>query len=249
MKLQKEFSIISKETMPSTNDYAKIMVESGPVEDGTLIYTPHQTKGRGQRSTKWYSEPGDSLTFSMIFQPNFLKASYQFYLTKAVSVGLLQGLFNITGIEDFTIKWPNDLYYKNLKLGGVLIENSLSKDLISYCVVGVGINLNQKEFPNSLPNPVSLRQIADLCYDSRETMLPLAEAIWNYYILLKNGHFGNINQQYEQSLFLLNQFHQFQLSEGWGISGKIKGVDEQGFLKLEDGNGKLHKFDLKSIQF
>lgn len=249
MNDQMQFPVITKETLASTNDFALKLVEEGISEEGTLVHAKHQTQGRGQRSTSWHASPGDSLTFSLICYPNFLKAHRQFYLTQVVALGLVRGFSELTGLEGFVVKWPNDIYFHGQKLGGVLIESSLSKDVIKASVMGIGINLNQIQFPDDLPNPVSLYQITGSQYDSKAVMHQLAKWIWNFYEKLRQGSFEAIKNQYEQALYLLNQRHQFELPEGGSIIGEIRGVDEEGYLKIEQEDGRLRNFDLKEIRF
>eukprot|EP01137_Pigoraptor_chileana_P015025 Opistho-2@5140 len=107
-----------------------------------VIITDNQTAGRGQRGNVWEASIGENLTFSLILKPNFLKASEQFQLNVAVSLGVLDCLSEYID-EDLKVKWSNDIYFQNQKMGGILIENTLQGYQIGYSVIGIGLNINQ----------------------------------------------------------------------------------------------------------
>jgi len=114
---------VLKET-GSTNNYLKdLLSNSKPVNEGTVIMAESQTAGRGQQQNRWHSEPFKNLTFSLLLQPKFLSLQQQFELTRAVSLGVITALQQATG-ANIQVKWPNDIYYGDKKLGGILIENS-----------------------------------------------------------------------------------------------------------------------------
>ena len=134
-------------TCHSTNDIAAEMIQSQEVFEGTIIITDHQTTGRGQRGNSWEAAIGQNLTLSLILKPTFLRASDQFQLNVAVSLGVHEFLSQYLP-EGLTIKWSNDIYHYDKKLGGILIENTLQGYNIGYSVIGIGLNINQKQFEN-----------------------------------------------------------------------------------------------------
>ena len=149
----------------STNLYARSVYSDAVV---TLISTDHQTAGRGQRGNSWESEAGKNLLFSLVVKPESIPASQQFAICELISVAICDVLSRYT--TDIRIKWPNDIYYRDRKLCGILIEHDLEGSHLSRTIIGVGLNVNQEEFISDAPNPISLRQILGHEVD-RETLL------------------------------------------------------------------------------
>ncbi len=143
----------------STNTYLKRMAALLP--SGTVVYTHRQTAGRGQKGNSWEAEPGKNLTFSMLLKQPGVAAARQFCLSEAVSLAIVDAVeprLAPSGGE-VTVKWPNDIYWCDRKLCGILLELSLKGSGIDYMVAGVGLNVNQERFVSDAPNPVSLKQI------------------------------------------------------------------------------------------
>ena len=149
-------SILHLEEIDSTNTYvAKNVAE---LESGVIVTTDCQTAGRGQRGNSWESEPGMNLTFTMLMRPEKFAAIRQFSLSEAVAVAIV----DVIGeeLEIFAeIKWPNDIYWRDNKLAGILIEHAVMGSEIMHTIIGVGLNVNQIKFLSDAPNPISLRQI------------------------------------------------------------------------------------------
>jgi BirA family biotin operon repressor/biotin-[acetyl-CoA-carboxylase] ligase len=139
----------------STNDEALQLFKAGKGVEGSIVITSNQTAGRGQRTNTWESEPGKNLTFSILLTPHFLLAKDQFYLTVCISTALADYLKETFG-ETVKIKWPNDLIVQDKKVCGMLIENQLSGQQIQSCVVGIGLNVNQKKFDSEKASSMKL---------------------------------------------------------------------------------------------
>ncbi len=151
--------IIELDSVDSTNSYLKnLLSNSKPLPDGTVIMADHQYAGRGQSNNEWQTEYGKNLTFSIYLKPNFLTLNHQFNLNKAISLGINDCLRTIIG-EGCKIKWPNDIYYENQKLGGVLIENITSGSNIKASIIGISLNVNQITFSENLNNATSISKI------------------------------------------------------------------------------------------
>ena len=149
-----DFRIIHIEETDSTNRWLK---ENG--EGNMVVVADYQTAGKGCGTNSWESERGKNLTFSMLIHPENIPASRQFRITEIISVAICEVLEQYIG--DVSIKWPNDIYWRNGKLGGILIENALTGNQIRDCIIGVGLNVNQRRFLSGAPNPVSLWQISE----------------------------------------------------------------------------------------
>ncbi len=140
----------------STNTWLKEHADEIPVP--AVAVTDHQTSGRGQRGNTWEAEPGKNLTFSMLFKPEGVAPSGQFFISEAVCLGIVDTLRRyLPHPETVKVKWPNDVYAGDRKICGILIEHSLeSASAIRHTIAGIGLNVNQKEFHSSAPNPVSM---------------------------------------------------------------------------------------------
>jgi BirA family transcriptional regulator, biotin operon repressor / biotin---[acetyl-CoA-carboxylase] ligase len=234
-------------TCHSTNDIAAQMIQSSEnVFEGTVIVTDNQTAGRGQRGNTWEASVGENLTFSVIFKPNFLKASDQFQLNVAVSLGVHDFLSEFID-EGLTVKWSNDIYYENQKMGGILIENSLQGYHIGHSVVGIGLNINQTKFENSRAN--SLRNITQnpQQYDLSEMLKKLLENLEKNYLKIKNNDYEPLKMRYLANIFRFEEYHYFR-KNGQQFLGKIIGIDETGKLGIET-EGIVLYFDFKEVEF
>lgn len=150
-------SYIKLSSTNSTNSYlAKIASDS---KHGTVVSTIEQTAGRGQRGNSWEAEPGKNLTFSILLRPETIDARQQFAISEIVSIAITTTLQKHIPAKRVVIKWPNDIYVEDMKICGILIENSLMGNKISYSIAGIGININQKRFLSDAPNPISLYNI------------------------------------------------------------------------------------------
>ena len=122
-----------------------------------VVWAEYQTAGRGCGTNQWESERGKNLTFSILIHPKDLPATQQFHISMAISLAICEALEQYIG--DVSIKWPNDIYWRNGKIGGILIENTLKGSIIMESIIGVGLNVNQRIFKSNAPNPVSMWQI------------------------------------------------------------------------------------------
>ncbi len=179
--------------------------------EGTVIMAENQFAGRGQQQNGWHAEPGKNLTFSMLLKPHFLRVTDQFDLTRAIS---LQGKF-LTPLhlllgDKLKIKWPNDIYYSNYKIGGMLIENIVQGGQIRNSIVGIGINVNQDDFPLTLSNAASIKQILHADYDLKTLLSEICRHIEAWYLNLKAGNILAVRQAYLSRLYWLNESKSFK---------------------------------------
>ena len=251
-------NIIKIDKTTSTNDYALELLRKHQLNEGTVIVANEQTAGRGQREGYWESEPGGNLTFSIVFFPGFLNAGNQFLLSKAVSVAIAD--FLSLHIDNVKVKWPNDIYVGDAKIGGMLIENSLRGQNIHYSVVGVGLNINQMEFKSNAPNPVSLKQLTGKTYNLNEVLQNLCKSIENAYLQLfyeykKNRETGlkYLDKLYLNSMYRFNTEASYKSKQAGDFdkifNATITGVDEYGRLKLKNRVGEELVFSFKEIEF
>lgn len=231
----------------STNDIAVQMIQSeNMVFEGTVIITDNQTAGRGQRGNTWEASMGENLTFSLILKPNFLKASDQFQLNVAISMGVFDFLSEFID-ENLKVKWSNDIYYGDKKMGGILIENSLQGYQIGHSIIGIGLNINQTEFANE--RATSLKKISQnpLKYDLSELLKKLLESIEVNYLKIKNNNYESLRIRYLENLYRFEEYHYFR-KNGQPFLGQIVSIDESGKLGIET-DGNVIYFDFKEVEF
>lgn len=224
----------------------ELMANSTPLPEGTVILAEHQTAGKGQRQNGWHSQNGKNLTFSLLLYPNFIISENFFDLIITISLGVIKPLQDILG-NKVNIKWPNDIYYGQKKLGGILIENILAGKSIKYAVVGIGLNVNQEDFPEDLPNPTSIKKILQKENDLKEVLSQICAGIEYYYLKLKSGSFTEIKQAYLNNLLGFGREMHFKSGEET-FKGEICTVNQLGLLGVRIEN-ETKFFDLKEIKF
>ena len=144
-----------------------------------VVSTDEQTAGKGMGSNGWESEVGKNLTFSLAVDVSFLPAERQFLLSEAVALGLYETLIPLIPVEKLHIKWPNDIYYENRKLAGILINSTIKANMMDVSIIGIGLNVNQIQFQDWPTHPISLKQITGKEYDLQPLLEQVAESIYN----------------------------------------------------------------------
>lgn len=236
------------ESVTSTNSFLIEELSTGnrPLE-GDLLFAKFQTGGRGQRGNSWESNKGENILCSFVVYPTQISPSDQFMITLAVSLGITDHLADIIPSLPLGIKWPNDIYVGEKKLGGVLIENSLMGSGIDYSVIGFGINVNQTLFLSGAPNPVSLAQLTGREYDPVSLAAGIRDSIMKRYYQLPEQH-KQLKMVYYSRLFRFQQSAAF-LFEGNKIRASINGIDEYGRLTLTTDDGSELVAAFKEIEF
>lgn len=211
-----------------------------------MVYTAFQTEGRGQAGNKWESEKGKNLLFSIILYPSLVSAADQFLISIAVSLGICDFLDRY--VSGCTIKWPNDIYLKNDKIAGILIENSLMGDSIESCVVGIGININQAEFSRSIAYPASLKNATGLEYSTDNCLKELLGDLDSRYKELLYGDREKLSGEYISRLYRLLESHSFKTGDTL-FKGIITGISTSGLLIIEKYDGTKEQFSFKEVNY
>ncbi len=233
----------------STNLVAHEMYNMGEDLTNVIISTDYQTSGKGLDTNSWHSEKGKNILFSLVVRPERLGASNQFMLTKAVSLGVHDALKALLPKANITIKWPNDIYIDAKKVGGILISNIIAGNTITNSIIGIGLNVNQTQFPADLPNPVSVKQITGKDTDRDHLLDRICLSLSGRLEELLNGkHSETIDQDYLRSLYRFGQQTRFQ-GEGRTFDARIVNVNQYGHLILEVDSGELRCFGLKQLIF
>ncbi len=238
--------ILFFENLPSTNTYAANLLKSKEVPEGTIVRAKYQSAGRGQMGNTWESEPGKNLLISIILYPRVIHASEQFLISMAISLGISD--FLEREISGCKIKWPNDIYVKNDKIAGLLIENALIDNSIISTIAGIGLNINQRIFLSDAPNPVSMSMITGKEYDTDQCLKGLSEALDRRYSLLLSGKLNIIRNDYISRLFRHREWCYYKDSNGT-FKGRLISVNEAGMLIIENPAGKLTEYSFKEIEF
>lgn len=231
-----EWEIIHIAETDSTNRWLR---ERGS-EGDMVVVADYQTAGKGQGTNSWESERGKNLLFSVLYHPQRIPANRQFHISMAVSLAIADALGEHIG--DVSIKWPNDIYWRNAKICGILIENRLLGQTIRDSIIGVGVNVNQRQFHSNAPNPVSLWQI-----HGHETDLELLlQSILDKFTLYINKK--EIKTQYLHQLYRRKGFHPYADKEG-SFMAEIVDVEDDGHLLLCDDNGQQRRYAFKEVSF
>ncbi len=239
--------IILKE-VDSTNNFLKeLLSNSKPLMEGTVIMAENQYAGRGQQQNGWHAEPGKNLTFSMLLKPAFLHLTDQFDLTRAISLGVFDALAPLLGGK-LKIKWPNDIYYNDRKIGGMLIENLVQGGQIKNSIIGIGLNVNQDSFPAGLSNATSIKQILHADYDLKTLLSEICRHIEAWYLKIKAGNILAVRQAYLSRLYWLNESKSFKTQHNV-FTGAINDVRDNGLLVIKNNIGEEIEFSLKEIEF
>ena len=241
-------NLIKLSAVDSTNNFLKSLVSnSEPLPEGTVIMADDQFAGRGQQHNTWVAESGKNLTFSLLLKPTFLPLNLQFLLNMAVSIAINAALTQYLG-SNLTIKWPNDIYFKNQKIGGVLIENSIIGNDIKTAIIGIGINVNQQHFGGELTyKATSMYQILQKDVNLMALLAEICGQLESLYLQLKGGKHTKIKKAYVEKLYQLNKLASYQ-KDGGVFEGVIKGVADSGLLQMETQSG-LAEFNFKEITF
>lgn len=233
----------------STNSEAARKIKEGICLEGDLFITQNQTAGRGQRGNSWESQAAANITFSIVLRPHFLLIREQFYLNMAISLAITESLEAELGSKanKLKVKWSNDIYYQDKKLGGVLIENHLQGKKIDYSIIGIGLNLNQHKFEN--PKAISLSNITGKKYELDKKIAQIVKNIEQNYLFLKQGKRDILKIKYLSQLYWYQEIHKFQDTKTQKhFEGQIIGIDALGKLALEVDK-KIYYFNFKEIEF
>lgn len=233
------------ESLPSTNQYCELL-DLSQVEEFACYCAYTQTHGIGQRGNHWEAEPRQNLTFTLVLHPEFLSVSHQFALTQVLSLGVAEWLQRQLPSHKVYIKWPNDIYVEDNKICGILVSLRVQQEKIVSALCGIGLNLNQEQFSDWIPNPVSLKQLTSIQYSIESSLEEILASIQERYDQLRDG--ASLKEAYLSKLYRMQQMANYQYQERQ-IQATIQGVDKYGRLVLEYPDGTPLVCDLKEIKF
>jgi BirA family biotin operon repressor/biotin-[acetyl-CoA-carboxylase] ligase len=224
------------------------------VANGAVFLTDAQTSGRGQGTNSWYATPGANLTFSMAAYPDHLAVERLFALNQLSSLAVADTVKRFLPDELATtvrLKWPNDVYVGKQKIAGILVQNGLRGSTVSWSVIGIGLNVNETNFPENLKETAtSLALLAGRNFDLKGVLDYLLERLADNYKLTNPGLLWELDNRYHQQLYRLNVPGRYQLVEnGVNFFAVLRGVNEAGLLRLEMAEGGERVFSLREVRF
>ena len=248
--MKRDYHIIWHNTIDSTNSEAARRISD--IDNLSVIAARRQTAGRGQRGNTWHSAPGKNLTFSLTVKwgrdgvPD-IRSKDQFTVCRTVTLALTAWL-EAKGICSM-IKWPNDIYVDDRKICGILIENSICAGHMASSIAGAGLNLNQKEFPGDIPNPVSLSILTGKEYDCRKVLGQVMECI--------SGRMEQVYKcpeslrgAYLSLMYRKDEKHRYtDCATGQEFCGIIRGISDSALLQVEMPDGRIKEYAFKEIGY
>ena len=233
----------------STNVYLyDKMAEKTDIAD-MVVVAAHQTAGRGMDKNRWESEAGKNLLFSIALSVNYLEAENQFKISQAVSVAMVETLSQFVYNQKLFIKWPNDIYFDDKKLAGMLIQNTIEGKMMGLSIIGIGLNVNQIEFSKDIPNPISLKMISGKDFNLEHLLNLLIKKIKDSVeSLVSKENQEEINEKYILKSYRFGIWSDY-LYQNQVKTLKINGFDKYGRLLLQDKEGADIVCDVKELQF
>jgi BirA family biotin operon repressor/biotin-[acetyl-CoA-carboxylase] ligase len=217
-------------TVESTNNYAMGLARAGMAQHGTAVFTHEQTKGKGQRTKEWVSQKGQNIAMSILIEPTNLQVSELFLLSMVTAIGVRELLANHVG-DEIKIKWPNDIYWRDRKAAGILIENVWQGNEWKFAVIGIGINVNQTNFGGLGLKAVSLKQITGKNFEPLNLAKELCGILEEKYQLLLSDP-SSIIDQYKSHLYKFNEMIKLK-KDNRVFNAKFKDVNNNGQLVVE----------------
>jgi len=238
--------LICLDETDSTNRYLQTLSQTESLANETVVVAGFQTTGKGQPGHFWESEANKNLTYSILYYPTRLPANQPFVISELAALSVKQTLDDYA--TDITVKWPNDIYWEEKKICGILIENDLTGRTISRSIAGAGININQETFHSSAPNPVSLRQITGKEHNRQEILKNILLRVQSYYRRLRSGDGASIARRYGMSLFRKEGMFRYRDADGEFLARMIC-VEPDGRLILEDETQAKRGYMFKEVEY
>jgi len=220
-------------TTDSTNNHAMNEARLGQTSDGAAYFALDQYQGKGQRDKTWNSKPGENIILSVVKDCSGFHLNNQFQLSVAVALACFD-FFSAYAGDETRIKWPNDIYWRDRKAGGILIENMVKSDRWGKAIIGMGININQTTFDTIEGKPVSLKQITGKSFDPISLAKELCQHLEHRFLVLENKPFDQLLSAYNNQLYKKDELVPFKRNN-IQFQAKVNGVDKDGHLLIMHG--------------
>ena len=238
--------LIKLDATDSTNGYLKDLLRTQFVEDFTIVVTSNQKKGRGQLGRDWLSEPGKNLTISVLKHFKALDITHQFILNIASSLAVYLTLKHYA-IPDLQVKWPNDIMSGDKKICGILVENMVKGQRITSSVIGIGLNINQTNFGESL-RATSMQLLLGKELDIDRVMDTLVKEMAQSFGKIETTPISEAKELYASKLFRRHTVSRFMGLDQNEFRGTIQGINNSGLLLVETENGRQKEFRHNEIR-
>ncbi len=249
--MKNKYDIIWLQSVDSTNDEARRRIST--LDNLSVLSAFCQTSGHGQRGNSWISEPGKNLTFSIILKDLCMVRAYDQFVISEITAISVTDFLSAHGIKA-SIKWPNDIYAGDRKICGILVENTLRGESVSSSVIGIGLNINQRNFDVNIPAPTSmvLENLSVESFDTNACLMEFMEIFCGHmdkFLNVPGGH-ENLRKTYLAKLWRSGKMYEYvRTADGARFSGIIRGVSEVGHLLMENNEGELMEFAFKEISY
>ncbi|MCM1178348.1 MAG: biotin--[acetyl-CoA-carboxylase] ligase [Bacteroides sp.] len=246
--MERKYHILWHDTIDSTNSEA--VRHLSDIDNMSVIAARRQTSGRGQRGNRWNSTPSENLTFSIVVRPGCdgiaaITAHDQFMISEIATLALTDYLAG-HGISA-RIKWPNDIYWKDRKICGILIEHSIRNGFLGSSVIGIGLNMNQTVFPEDIPNPTSMKAITGKSYITEHELENFITYFDHYLEMAGSGEPGRL---YLERMYRKDEPHSFiETATGNIFTGIIRGIAQNACMSVEMPDGSIREFAFKEISY
>ena len=249
------FRMIELDEVDSTNNFLRHLDTPGD-NRMTLVTAEFQTAGRGADRNHWESAKGENLLLSLRVMPSNLPARRMFAISEVAALAVRESLasqcsmFNVQ-YSMFNVKWPNDIYFGDSKVAGILIENDLQGALVQRSTIGIGININQRDFLSDAPNPRSLADIVGHDVERRFVLEQFMESFTHYFEQIETGNqeaLDALHEQYKTHLYRLGEEHTYSDKDGT-FRATLTDVEPSGYLVLRDTSGTLRHYAFKEVKF
>lgn len=237
--------IIYLDNIPSTNDYLLDHARQYAQEEMVVAVADFQTQGHGMGTNRWESQQGKNLLFSILVHPDWLDVQRQFLVSMAQALALRDVLAQYA--DDITIKWPNDIYWRDCKISGTRIDGNIKGRTMGDMVIGTGININQQEFHSDAPNPVSLRQITGQDHDRDEILQHILHRFKHYYHQAQTDA-DTLVADYHRHLYRRQGFHPYEDASGQ-FQARLLQVQPNGIMLLQRPDGTISQYEFKEVKF
>ena len=254
------FRMIELDEVDSTNNFLRHLDTPGD-NRMTLVTAEFQTAGRGADRNHWESAKGENLLLSLRVMPSNLPARRMFAISEVAALTVRDALdaflpiaqcsmFNVQ-CSMFNVKWPNDIYFGDSKVAGILIENDLQGALVQRSTIGIGININQRHFLSDAPNPRSLADIVGHDVVRRFVLEQFMESFTHYFEQIETGNqeaLDALHKQYKTHLYRRGEEHTYSDKEGT-FRAILTDVEPTGHLILQDTKGKQRRYEFKEVKY
>lgn len=250
------FRMIELDEVDSTNTFLRNL-DSPDDQRMTLVTAEFQSAGRGSGENRWESAKGENLLFSLRVMPSNLPVCRMFAISEATAMAIKESLDTLLSLTPpkggwgVSIKWPNDIYFEDSKVAGMLIENDLQGAMVRRSTIGIGINVNQRRFLSDAPNPRSLADIVGHDIERRFVLEHFMERFTHYMKLIDEGKedvLDALHEHYKAHLYRRDEEHKY-VDEMGTFCAKLVDVEPSGYLILQDTEGKQRRYEFKQVRF